>query len=126
MKPETRIALVRQLEAIKVFEQRNHPSRMSYFGWWGEVVLGAWLMGWNVVNPARQVPWAALVFFFLGLGLLVQGALLIFRHHLDRRYRLLLEAILSIQDPIGEPEPAVPEEPKRRRTRAPRRVKRRR
>ena len=84
----------------------------------GALNFAGGLLAWGLLVPV--------LVFFLGLGLLVQGALLIFRHHLDRRYRLLLEAILSIQDPIGEPEPAVPEEPKRRRTRAPRRVKRRR
>jgi hypothetical protein len=99
--------LVRQLEAVKNFEQVNNPSRFSYAGWWGEALLGAWLMGWNVARPSPpEFPWwGGLSIFIIGLALLIQGLLLIFRHHLDKRYRLLLEAILSIPDTVDLPKP---------------------
>jgi hypothetical protein len=117
MKATTRIQLVRQLEAVKEFERVNNPSRYAQIWWWGEAIAGAFIIAGTVLREFALAPWwASVLMFFVGLTLLVQGVSLVFRHHLDTRYRLLLEAILSIPDQVEAPEPTA-KAPKKRSTR---------
>jgi len=39
MEPSITIELRRQLEAIRAFERKNAPSRLSQFGYWFEFLL---------------------------------------------------------------------------------------
>ena len=98
MEPTTTIELRRQLEAIKEFERKNAPSKTSYVGYWGELLLGTLFLGRLIIMPIQQlegfafIPW---LFFALAICLILQGSYLILRHSIDRRFRLLLETVLS-------------------------------
>jgi hypothetical protein len=98
MEPSTAIDLRRQLEAIKEFERKNAPSKTSYFGYWGELLLGTLFLGRIIIMPIQHlegfvfIPW---LFFALAVYLILQGSYLILRYNIDKRFRLLLEAVLS-------------------------------
>ena len=98
MEPSTTIQLRKQLEAIKEFERKNAPSRLSYFGYWGELILGVVLLGRLIIIPIEQsqfIPFIPWVFFAFSIFLTCHGLYLLVRYNLDKRFRLLLEAVLS-------------------------------
>ena len=106
MEPSTTIQLRHQLEAIKEFERKNAPSKMSYYSYWVELLVGIIILGRLIVNPIKDsepvvgisimVGW---LFFGLALFLICHALYLILRRNLDKRFRLLLEAVLSPPQP---------------------------
>jgi hypothetical protein len=97
MNPETIIQLRQQLEAIREFERKNAPSRFSYAGYWGEFLAGLLFLGKLIISPTPDAPLIALwVLYVFGVALAFQGLYLIIRFKMDKRIKLLLEAMLSV------------------------------
>jgi hypothetical protein len=95
--PETVIQLRQQLEAIKEFEQKNAPRKFSYAGYWGEFLAGLFFLGESILLPifdAQRLP--HVVMYVCGASMAFQGFYLIVRYKIDKRMKLLLEAMLSI------------------------------
>ena len=102
MEPSIIIQLRLQLEALKKFERLNAPSRFSYFGYLGELFLGAILLGQLLIVKGMEkitiagIPhFAEWTLFIIGLVLVAHALYLIFRYHSDKRLRKVLEHILS-------------------------------
>ena len=97
MNPETIIQLRQQLQAMKEFERKNASSRFSYIGYWGEFLVGIFALGMLIISRAPGTQSVAqAVYYLLGIALMFQGLYLIIRFKMDKRIKLLLEAILSI------------------------------
>ena len=102
MEPSTLAQLRLQLEALKKFERLNAPSIFSYFGYLGELFLGAIILGLLLITKGMAditiagiphfVEW---VLFIISLVLISHALYLIFRYHSDKRVRRILEQILS-------------------------------
>lgn len=102
MEPSTVIQLRQKLESLKEFQRLNAPSRFSYFGYLGELFLGAIILGQLVINRGFMtitvfgipyfVNWAL---FVISLILISHSLYLIFRYHSDKRIRKILEVVLS-------------------------------
>jgi hypothetical protein len=94
--------LRQQLETLKKFEHLNAPSKFSYFGYLGELFLGAIILGLLLITNGMLditiagiphfVEWILLV---ISLVLISHALYLIFRYHSDKRVRKILEKILS-------------------------------
>ena len=92
MEPSTIIQLRAQLEALKKFEQLNAPNRFSYFGYLGELFLGAIILGQLLIVKGLEnitiagiphfVEWVS---FIISLVLISHSLYLIFRYHSDKR-----------------------------------------
>lgn len=96
MEPTTIIQLRHQLEAIKEFERNNAPSKLSFFGSWGEVLLGAMILGRLILAPLNDiVQWFGWFTYMTSIALIVHGLYMILRYSFDKRFRLILEAVLS-------------------------------
>lgn len=102
MKPSTIIQLRLQLEALKKFEHLNAPSKFSYFGYLGELFLGAIILGLLLIVKGMEkstiigIPhFAEWILFIIALVLISHALYLIFRYHSDKRVRKILEEILS-------------------------------
>ena len=102
MEPSSIIKLRQQLEALKKFERLNAPSKISYFGYLGEIFLGTIILGQLLLSKGMEklkiagiphlVEW---ILFTIALVLIFHGLYLIFRYHSDKRLRKTLEGILS-------------------------------
>jgi hypothetical protein len=100
MNPETIIQLRQQLEALREFERKNAPSRLSLVGYWGEFLAGLLFLGEFIISPTPGAPLIVLwLFYVFGVALAFQGFYLIIRFKLDKRIKLLLEAMLSVGEP---------------------------
>jgi hypothetical protein len=102
MEPSTVDHVRLQLEALKKFERLNAPSTFSYFGYLGELFLGAIILGLLVITKGMAnitiagIPhFAEWVLFIISLVLIAHALYLIFRYHSDKRVRNILEKILS-------------------------------
>jgi hypothetical protein len=102
MEPSTVIQLRQQLEALKKFEHLNAPSKFSYFGYLGELFIGAIILGLLLIVKGMEkitisgIPhFAGWIFFIIALVLISHALYLIFRFHSDKRVRKILENILS-------------------------------
>jgi hypothetical protein len=102
MEPSTQDQLHLQLDALKKFEHLNAPSRFSYFGYLGEMFLGAIILGLLLITNGMAnitiagVPhFAEWSLFVISLVLISHSLYLIFRYHSDKRVRKILEQILS-------------------------------
>jgi hypothetical protein len=91
-----------QLEALKKFERLNAPSKFSYFGYLGELFLGAIILGLLLITKGMAnitiagIPhFAEWILFIISLVLISHSLYLIFRYHSDKRVRKILEKILS-------------------------------
>ena len=101
MKPSTIIKFRQQLEHLKRFEHLNAPSRFSYFGYLGELFLGAIILAQLLLGKGMEkftitgiphfVEW---ILFIIALVLIFHALYLIFRYHSDKRMRKVLEKIL--------------------------------
>ena len=101
MEPSIINQLRLQLEALKKFERLNAPSRLSYFGYLGELFLGILILGQLFIVKGMEkitiagiphfVEWAL---FIIGLVLISHALYLIFRYHSDKRVRKILEQVL--------------------------------
>ena len=101
MNPETVIQLRQQLEAIKEFERKNAPRKYSYAGYWGEFLLGLLFLGESIIlsySDAQKL--AHIVIYGCGATMAFQGFYLIVRYKIDKRMKLLLEAMLSIREAV--------------------------
>jgi Zn-dependent protease len=99
MNPETIIQLRQQLEAIREFESKNASGRFSYAGYWGEFLLGILFLGHMMISPAPDSHILARVVYYLaGVAFTFQGLYLIIRFKMDKRVKLLLEAMLSVSE----------------------------
>jgi hypothetical protein len=102
MKPSTIEQLRQQLETLKKFEHLNAPSKFSYFGYLGELFLGAIILGQLLLGKGMEkivlfglphlFEW---ILFVIALVLIFHALYLIFRYHSDKRMRKVLEEILS-------------------------------
>lgn len=103
MKPETRIALLKELENIKGIRSRN-----SYSGAWaGLIVSVLWIA--QIVFVMGKAGWSSAILngcmMVLALALLLQSFYVIIRHSSDRKVTLLLEALLEVKNSaVEEPE----------------------
>lgn len=97
MNPETIIQLRQQLEALREFERKNAPSRFSHVSYWGEFLVGLLFLGKLIISPNPNIPSIAFwVLYVFAIALALQGFYLIIRFKLDKRIKLLLEAMLSV------------------------------
>lgn len=102
MEPSSILKLRQQLEALKKFERLNASSKISYFGYLGEIFLGTIILGQLLLTKGmgkfeigaipHLVEW---ILFTIALVLIFHGLYLIFRYHSDKRLRKTLEGILS-------------------------------
>jgi hypothetical protein len=102
MEPSTTIQLRKKLESLKEFQRLNAPNRFSYFGYLGELFIGAIILGLLVIAKGitastifgipHFIDW---ILFVISLILISHSLYLIFRYHSDKRIRKLLEEILS-------------------------------
>jgi hypothetical protein len=109
MEPSTTILLRQKLESLKEFQRLNAPSRLSYFGYLGELFLGAMILGQLVISKGittftvfgipHFIDWA---FFIISLILISHSLYLIYRYHSDKKIRKLLETILSDSKSLSE------------------------
>jgi hypothetical protein len=99
MNPDTVIQLRKQLEAIREFERNNTSGKYSYGGFWAEFLAGIVLLGVLVVFNAYEGQVAARATCFVaGTAMMFQGLYLIIRFKMDKRIKLLLEAMLAVGD----------------------------
>jgi uncharacterized protein YybS (DUF2232 family) len=110
MEPSTIIHLRLKLEALEKFKRLNAPSRFSYFGYLGELFIGAIMLGQLLIVKGLEkitiagIPhFAEWTFFIIGLVLISHALYLIFRYHSDKRVRKILEQILSDERKQSEP-----------------------
>ena len=102
MEPNTIIQLRQKLESIKEFQKKNAPSRLSYFGYLGEIFIGGIILGELIINSGiasvtmlgipHFVSWLLLA---ISLVLILHGLYLIFRFHSDKKIRKILEAVFE-------------------------------
>lgn len=100
MNPETRIALLKELENIKRIR-----SRSSYPGAWiGLLVSTVWIaqIVYVMSRPGRSSAILNGCMIVLALGLLLQSFYIIVRHVADRRMTLLIEALLESERSLSE------------------------
>jgi hypothetical protein len=97
MNSETIIQLRQQLEAIREFERKNASSRFSYAGYWAECISGLVLLGVTIFfrPPDAQII-ALMIYYVVAVAFTFQGLYLIIRFKMDKRMKLLLEAMLSV------------------------------
>ena len=102
MEPSTIIQLRLQLEALKKFQHLNAPSKFSYFGYMGELFVGAIILGLLLISKGMAnitiagIPhFGEWIFFIISLVLISHALYLMFRYHSDKRVRKILETILS-------------------------------
>ncbi len=102
MEPSILVQLRLRLEALKKFERLNAPSKFSYFGYLGELFLGAIVLGQLLIGKGMEkititgIPhFAEWTLFIISLVLISHAFYLIFRYHSDKRVRKILETILS-------------------------------
>jgi hypothetical protein len=71
--------------------------RYSYAGYWGEFLVGILFLGRLIISmtPDTNLLLQA-VYYVFGVALTFQGLYLIIRFKMDKRIKLLLEAMLSI------------------------------
>lgn len=108
MSPETRIALLKELENLKRIRSRN-----SYSGAWiGLLVSVVWIV--QIVSVMSKPGWSSEILngcmMVLALGLLLESFYVILRHNTDRRMILLIEALLEGKKGFSE----MPENPNSR------------
>jgi Zn-dependent protease len=103
MNPETIIQLRQQLEAIREFQRKNASWRFSYVGYWGQFFMGILFLGRLIISqtPDANVV-AQVVYYLFGIGFTFQGFYLIIKFKMDKRVKLIIEAMLS----IGESKPS--------------------
>ena len=109
MEPSTTILLRQRLETLKEFQRLNSPSRFSYFGYLGELFLGAIILGQLVISKGittltlcgiqHFVDWAL---FIISLILIAHSLYLVYRYHSDKKIRKLLETILTDSNSLSE------------------------
>jgi hypothetical protein len=100
MNPETIIQLRQQLEALREFERKNAPSRLSLVGYWGEFLAGLVALGQAIILPIPNAyVIASYALYVIGTVLAFHGFYLIIRFKMDKRFKLLLEAMLSVGEP---------------------------
>jgi hypothetical protein len=103
MEPTTIIQLRVQLEAIKEFERKNAPHRWRVFGNWGEVLLGAMMLGRLILSPPSDIiQWFGWFLYLTALLLIFHGFYMLFRFSFDKRLRLILEAVLASAEKKSE------------------------
>jgi hypothetical protein len=99
MNPDTVIQLRKQLEAIREFERKNTSGKYSYAGFWAEFLVGIAFLGELIAfNTYETQTVARVAYFVVGAAMTFQGLYLIIRFKMDKRIKLLLEAMLTIGD----------------------------
>ena len=72
-------------------------NALSYAGYWGEFLLGIFFLGLLIVSWTPEAHYVTrLVYYLIGIAFTFQGLYLIIRFKMDKRVKLLLEAMLSI------------------------------
>ncbi|MGE5499093.1 MAG: hypothetical protein ACM3Q2_13515 [Syntrophothermus sp.] len=103
MKPETRIALLKELENIKGIR-----SRSSYSGAWAGLLVSVLWIAQIVFVMSRPAGSSAILngsMMVLALALLLESFYVIIRYSSDRKFTLLLEALLEVKSSaVEEPE----------------------
>ena len=102
MEPSTIIQLRQRLESLKEFQRLNASSRFSYFGYLGELFVGAIILGQLVIAKGMMtvavfgIPhFAAWTLFIISMIVISHALYLIFRYHSDKRIRKILEVVLD-------------------------------
>ena len=95
MKGETIISLVKELEKIKSIRSRN-----SYFGaWCGFAVSIIWLARLYMLSiekaPSQGLEWFPAFMFMVALILCLQSFYIIIRHIINRKFAIIIEALLK-------------------------------
>lgn len=98
MKPETTLLLVKELEKIK----RNR-SKFSYVGAWSELFVAIiWLARLYSLpfekEPTQVFSWFYAIMFVIPLVMLLHSFFIIVQHLTNKKFSLLLEALLEKKD----------------------------
>jgi len=104
MEPTTIIQLRVQLEAIKEFQRKNAPNKWSFFASWGEMLLGAMMLGRLILSPPPSdiIQWFGWFVYLTALLLMFHGFYMLFRYSFDKRLQLILEAVLASAEKKSE------------------------
>jgi hypothetical protein len=101
MKPETRVELTRQLEKIKLANEGTNVRWLFLAGTIVEIIMGVGFLGYAMrfmiaASSEDRLYWVSYTFVFLGVVLVAHALYLMFNRFLNRRLRLLYEAVLEV------------------------------
>jgi hypothetical protein len=81
---------------LKQFREKNARSRLSVFGYFGEFLLGVYMLGMSITSHGiASVLWSQWLIFAIGIILISHSLYLIFRFYYDKRWMHVLELLFS-------------------------------
>lgn len=101
MAPETRIALLKEMERIKRTQSRNNYST-AWICLCLSVFWIAWIIYLIITGTDRYMPLLNSFAFLIAMFLLLQSFYIIIRHVTDRKFILLFGALLESKNTAAE------------------------
>jgi hypothetical protein len=100
MKPEVRIELTRQLEAMRYSPEGANSRWLFAIYTIAELLAGVWLISWSFRLTIQAVSddrhyWMGYSILLLGIIALTHAAYLTFNRSTNRKFRVLCQAVLD-------------------------------
>jgi len=101
MNAETRMQLTRQFEKIRMANEGANSRILFLLGMFAEAVAAAacFIMAIRFTTEDKLL-WAGALMLLVGFAPIVHAMLLAFNRVMNRRMRLLYEAVLDINEPV--------------------------